>query len=553
MSSAKKSIIPILIVILIMASQAFAYVGDVVKSFPSPGNFPTGLTFDGKYIWNADRKTDMLYKIDPQSGNVIDSMSSPGFQLEDLAFDGKDIWCLDIQEGLIHRFNPATGITEKTIAAPCDRPHGMTYDGEYLWLSDIGSDEIMQISTEDGTTIKSFKAPAGNVYGLAFDGKYLWAADRISDKIYLIQPETGDVIFFFESPGKYARGLAFDGTNIWNADYQSDSIYSIKIKDKEIFKTWDERHEVLTYTNQIRNYGPGELLDVEIYMAVPHDRDNQKVVGEITYDPKPDELRDDRWGQKTAVWTYSTLAAGQVAEPSMTTECRLYNITYFVYPEQVGSLDQIPKDIKDRYLVNDTKFWTDDEFMQKSVKAAVGGAQNPYWMARNIYRYIMDHMFYELAGGWNIAPTVLERGSGSCSEYSFVFIAMCRAAGIPARYVGSVAVRGDDASTDDVFHRWCEIYLPNVGWFPVDPSGGDQASPERQAAYFGSLANRFLITTEGGGGSEYLEWGYNSNEKWQSKGVVKVDAEHFGEWTPAVDKVYGSSRQTMEQDKCEPK
>lgn len=542
-----------MIVILIMSSQAFAYVGDVVKSFSSPGHFPTGLTFDGKYLWNADRKTDMLYKIDPISGKIIDSMTSPGFQLEDLAFDGKDIWCLDIQEGLIHRFNPATGITEKTIAAPCDGPHGMTYDGEYLWLSDISGDEILQISTEDGTTIKSFKAPAGNVYGLAFDGKYLWAADRVSDKIYLIQPETGDVIFFFTSPGKYARGLTYDGKNLWNCDYQSDSIYSLKIKDKELFKIWDERHEVLSYTNQIRNYGPGELRDLEIYIAVPHDRDNQKVVGEITYTPRPDEFRNDRWGQKTAVWKYSTLAPGQVAEPMMTTECRLYNISYFVYPEQVGSLDDIPQDIKAKYLVDDTKFWKDNQFIQAAVKTAVGDTQNPYWMARNIYRYIMDHMYYELAGGWNIAPTVLERGSGSCSEYSFVFIAMCRAAGIPARYVGSVAVRGDDASTDDVFHRWCEIYLPNVGWFPVDPSGGDQTSPQAQAAYFGSLANRYLITTEGGGGSEYLEWSYNSNEKWQSKGVVKVDAEHFGEWSPAVENNGGSGEQAMEQGKCEPK
>lgn len=39
-------------------------------------------------------------------------------------------------------------------------------------------------------------------------------------------------------------------------------------------------------------------------------------------------------------------------------------------------------------------------------------------------------------------------------------IAMCGAAGLPARYVGALVVRGDDASLDYVFHRWVEVYLP---------------------------------------------------------------------------------------------
>jgi hypothetical protein len=109
---------------------------------------------------------------------------------------------------------------------------------------------------------------------------------------------------------------------------------------------------------------------------------------------------------------------------------------------------------------------------------------------------------------------------------------MCRAAGLPARYVGSIVVRGDDASYDDVFHRWVEIYLPNHGWLPVDPSGGDSDSPARRANSFGFLNNRYLITTIGGGGSRYLGWGYNADEKWTSEGRCKIVVEYYGEWTP---------------------
>jgi hypothetical protein len=229
---------------------------------------------------------------------------------------------------------------------------------------------------------------------------------------------------------------------------------------------------------------------------------------------------------------FDDMPAGEMTEVMMHAEANLYQTRYFIFPDNCGTLDEIPDDIKKDYLIDDSKFAINDPIIQKGVRAAVEDETNPYWIARKIYNYIIDKVEYERVGGWNIAPTVLDRGTGSCSEYSFVFIAMCRAAGLPARYVGSVVVRGDDASWDDVFHRWCEIYLPNYGWIPVDPSGGDSEWPADRANSFGYLNNRFLITTAGGGGSKYLEWGYNANERWTSKGRVRIEIENFGEWSP---------------------
>jgi hypothetical protein len=109
---------------------------------------------------------------------------------------------------------------------------------------------------------------------------------------------------------------------------------------------------------------------------------------------------------------------------------------------------------------------------------------------------------------------------------------MCHAAGLPARYAGSVVIRGDDASRDDVFHRWVEVYLPNFGWVMVDPSGGDSAVPIDQAKMFGGLDNRFLITTLGAGDSKYLGWDYNSNAAWTAEGRVKLMQKKVGDWVP---------------------
>jgi hypothetical protein len=517
-----------------VTSSPFAVTGDVEKSFVSPGFCPTGLTFDGKYLWNCDRKTDMIYKIDPKDGRVVDSLSSPGYRPLGLAWDGKNLWCVDAWEEdyFIYQIDPKTSVTLKTVWAPTDRPEGLTWDGEYLWIADDRENKIHQISTEDGTTINTIPSPSRYPCGLAYDGRYLWVTDRIKDMIYMVTPDRGDVILFFESPGKYARGLAWDGKNLWNVDYQSDEIYRIKIHDNQKFTRFEEKEELLEYTNQVRNYGPGLVKDLDIYLAIPENLPNQELLSEIEYSPQPTDFLTDKWGQQVAHYRFQNIEATQFVTVGMKIKAKLFNVRYYIFPERAGELKDIPQDIKERFLADDTKYSINDPFIQRSTKEAVGEETNAYWIARKIFNYVIERISYELAGGWNIAPTVLKRGTGSCSEYAFVYIAMSRAAGLPARYVGCVAVRGDDASVDEVFHRWIEVYLPNYGWIPLDPSWGDYPSPSDAANAIGTLRNRYLITTTGGGGSEYLEWGYNSNEKWTSVGKCKVYSEHIGEWSP---------------------
>ena len=115
---------------------------------------------------------------------------------------------------------------------------------------------------------------------------------------------------------------------------------------------------------------------------------------------------------------------------------------------------------------------------------------------------------------------------------------MLRSQGVPSRVVSGYAQgEYDDASQSyrvraSNAHTWVEVYFPNYGWIPIDPSGGDSDRPAAQASAIGYLNNRFLITTLGGGGSEFLEWSYNSNEFWQCKGPCKIYGEHIGEWSP---------------------
>ncbi len=532
-----KSLISSLFFLMIYLSS-FSYTGEILKSFKSPGKWPTGMAFDGQNLWVADRKADKIFCIDPENGKQVREIPSPAWWPTGMAWDGQNLWCADIKGGLplsenfngkVYQLDPQNGNILRALDVPVVAITGLCWDGEYLWCTDHLSREIVQFDPDDGTTIRSFKAPARDPRGIAFDGTYLWVSDRISDEIYMIEPENGKVINIIPAPGPFPRGMAWDGTKLWNVDSQSDMIYQLTVRDDEGFRAYNPRKAKVRVIQEFTNFGPGDALSTTSYFALPVDRPSQKI-NKITYSSKPERIHKDSWGQETAVFEKDRLKPDEKREAWMLVEAELYQLDYFIFPDQVGDEREIPEDISKRYLVDNEKYQLDHPVIQKGLKEALGDTKNLYWKARRIFDYLIDHMYYEMQGGWNTAPTVLERGNGSCSEYSFVYIAMCRAAGIPARYVGSVVYRGDDAAMDDVFHRWVEIYLPNFGWIPVDPSRGDRDNPRDQAIAFGHLSNRFVITTQSGGGSEIMEWTYNVNSTYTSEPKAFVVQDHFADW-----------------------
>jgi len=522
----------IIVFFLMAVVRLSAYPGEVIQSFPTPGSCPTGLTFDGQNLWLADRKADKLFCISPVTGKVLKTLDAPAYWPMGLTWDGTCLWNADNQEGKIYRIDPEKGTILRTVEAPERSPRGLAWDGRYLWCADDQADQIIQFSPDDGTTIRAFPSPATDPRGICYDGSYLWISDRIKDEIYMVDPNSGAVLLITDAPGPFTRGLAFDGTNLWAVDYQNDKLYRLKMRDDQQFIRKNERKAKILFTHQVRNFGPGKIRDLDVHLAVPLNRDNQVIIGDVVYESRPEDFVRDQWDQETAHFRYKNIKQGETINTVSTTTATIYETRYFLFPDHIGILDDIPQEIKDKYLADDEKYQLNHPVIQSALLQSVGDEQNPYWIARRIFDYLIEKLFYERVGGWNTAPTVLERGNGSCSEYTFVYISMCRAAGLPARYVGSVVVRGDDASMDDVYHRWVEVYLPNYGWIPVDPSGGDRELPRDQADYFGHLANRFLITTESGGGSETMGWTYNSNEFWTTDPQTKVYIETIAEWEP---------------------
>ncbi len=505
--------------------------GEVTGEIPAPAKNCTGLAFDGTSLWVGDHLQDAIFKLDAAGGKVTARLKSPGRRPAGLAFDGEQLWNVDALTTKIYRMRPADGLVTRTVPAPVQLPRALAWDGKALWLSDEAGRTIHQVDAQDGTTIREIPFPSQSVDALAFDGRYLWVADRLDDRLYAVHVDSGEVVAGLPAPGPHAIGLAAAGERLWALDYQNDRIYSLQADDKDHLILGRPVSEWVVFHHQVRNLGPDAVRDLEVLMAVPEESVFQRLES-LSFTPRPQSEPQDRYGQKAARFFYPRLEAGGEVESRLQARVRMRQVDWMIYPHKVGKLGDIPPAIRRTYLGDEPKYDIHHPAIRRAVLRAVGGEKNPFWIARRVYRHVHRKMRYERVGGWDVAPKVLERGSGSCSEYSYVYIAMCRAAGLPARYVGSLVMRKDQASWDDVFHRWVEVYLPPYGWVPVDPSRGDKPGEAERADSFGHLTPDFLVTTQSGGGSELLDWNYDYNQRYQCEGRCQVDVEPIAEWSP---------------------
>ena len=64
---------------------------------------------------------------------------------------------------------------------------------------------------------------------------------------------------------------------------------------------------------------------------------------------------------------------------------------------------------------------------------------------------------------------VIAAGGGVCQDYAHLLLAVCRHAGLPARYVSGYL---GDVAESGASHAWVEAFVPPYGWVGLDPTVG---------------------------------------------------------------------------------
>lgn len=77
---------------------------------------------------------------------------------------------------------------------------------------------------------------------------------------------------------------------------------------------------------------------------------------------------------------------------------------------------------------------------------------------------------------------LFEEQQGYCTSFASAMAVMCRAMGIPARYIEGYAATPDADGvarvTQQHAHAWVEVYFPGFGWLSFDPTPGSGQAPD---------------------------------------------------------------------------
>ncbi|NUP88958.1 MAG: transglutaminase domain-containing protein [Candidatus Sumerlaeia bacterium] len=147
-----------------------------------------------------------------------------------------------------------------------------------------------------------------------------------------------------------------------------------------------------------------------------------------------------------------------------------------------------------RFTQSEPLIECEDAEIRRLAAEITSGETNAYLRAERLFRWVCDHLTYIYPPGQRGALPTLARGNGDCGEYSFLFIALCRAAGIPARLVAGFSFTPESTG----YHVWAEFHVPPYGWLPADASRADDASGEHDlAGLFAHLPNDRLIASAG--------------------------------------------------------
>ena len=137
------------------------------------------------------------------------------------------------------------------------------------------------------------------------------------------------------------------------------------------------------------------------------------------------------------------------------------------FPESEG---EIPIEMEE--FLQPTYLGPTDGIVEKKSIEITEGKTTILEKAIVIYDYLIEHGERDpnlnFCGDGDVCK-LLENLRGKCVDFSSVFVALSRSAGIPAREILGIRISQDGDITGS-YHCQAEFYLPDYGWVPVDPS-----------------------------------------------------------------------------------
>jgi transglutaminase-like putative cysteine protease len=272
-------------------------------------------------------------------------------------------------------------------------------------------------------------------------------------------------------------------------------------------------------TLTVANEGAGRPARQNLWMALIRDVPPYQTVRSTTISPDSYQLSTDEYGNRYAEFDLSDMPPGARVQIEVAYRVAVHELAY--------DLGACRGELPDAFTRAELHVESDNVQIVELSRALAQGQETACQKVRAFYDYVGSHLVYSYNGAdWGAQAALGEMGA-DCTEYASLTMALSRAAGIPARYLAGLWAGGETAPTDArTEHAWLEVYLPGVGWTPMDPTLG-RSSLSREE-YFAHLPPDHIIVTVGRNPSTLRGSNYWTHLYWPGKST-EIRVEGF-EW-----------------------
>jgi len=190
------------------------------------------------------------------------------------------------------------------------------------------------------------------------------------------------------------------------------------------------------------------------------------VIIQSIYPPAGKQISQDSSENIYATWTNVIIEGKQSLTVEICYNILSFSTKYAVNSRLIGDYDK-SSELYKKYTQPEELIESNHPRIVSTAKSIIEGVEGTHEKVKSIYNFVVAHLSYAIQSFERGALWALENRVGDCSEYSYLFVALCRAVGIPAKIEAGFGFHSSNEITENG-HMWAEYYLENYGWIPVD-------------------------------------------------------------------------------------
>lgn len=234
------------------------------------------------------------------------------------------------------------------------------------------------------------------------------------------------------------------------------------------------------------------------YVHVPFNDSVQRITQHTTQYVYSDEIGE--YFKAAQPTTYSAIIEVNVSKISITKDA------------------VIPLNISNKYTAPTEKIQSNDAEIKTKALEITFNAKTELEAVAGIVKWVYENIEYIESNETEVlsAKQVLEKKQGMCGDFSMLTAALLRSIGIPTKYVKGEIFTG----TKFTPHAWLEVYVPESGWIPIDPTNGELMANAGRIKFMEGADPKNLVDTI-----------YSTSQNYKYLKTIDINIKNYSEFS----------------------